>query len=239
MKIAYLEDDKYQTHKVSSILRACLRNEAIPIEVFDCFSGSEEFLSEWHPKKYDLILLDIFLLGESSGITIAKTIREKDQQVRIAFCSSSNDYAYESYEVAADYYITKPVTYNKIAKLVERIKPSTESSETSVIYCKGKKINVENIVITQYHNHVITIFLKSGEEIKVRLSQQEFIRQISKYNFLIIVNPGTIVNMKEIVWLKDGIFALSNGMQGGISRRRRQTVIKTYNDFTFEELRRS
>lgn len=113
MKIAYLEDDKYQTHKVSSILRACLRNEAIPIEVFDCFNCSEDFLSEWHPKKYDLILLDIFILGESSGITIAKTIREKDQQVRIAFCSSSNDYAYESYEVAADYYITKPVTYNK------------------------------------------------------------------------------------------------------------------------------
>lgn len=238
MKIAYLEDDKQQMEIISNILLAGLRNEEILIESFDRFSNSEEFLAQWHPKKYDLIILDILMQEDATGVDIARIIRTQDQWVRIVFCSSSNEYACESYEVSADYYLTKPVTYNKMSRLIGKIKPNLDEEEKFVIYCKGRKINVNHIIITKYYNHVITIHMKNGEEIKVRLSQREFIYQVSKYSFMVVVDPGTIVNMKEIVSLKDGNFIMSNGMQAGISRRRKQAVMEAYNEFVFEELGR-
>ena len=41
------------------------------------------------------------MAGELTGIDVARLIREKDKEVKLVFCTSSNEFAGESYEVNA------------------------------------------------------------------------------------------------------------------------------------------
>ena len=40
-------------------------------------------------------------MGDLTGVDVARKIRETDHNVRLVFCTTSNDFANESYEVAA------------------------------------------------------------------------------------------------------------------------------------------
>ena len=66
----------------------------------DDFSSGEEFFSRFTAGLYDLVVLDIFM-GDLTGVDVARKIRETEHNVRLVFCTTSNDFASESYEVAA------------------------------------------------------------------------------------------------------------------------------------------
>ena len=57
--------------------------------------------------------LDIIMDGVD-GIALANEIRDNYPDIRIIFCSSSNDYAREAYRIHADGYLTKPVNREMI-----------------------------------------------------------------------------------------------------------------------------
>ena len=75
--------------------------------MISAFPSGEAFLASYRPGLFDLIILDIFM-KEITGMDTARKIRESDQTVRIVFSTSSNDFASESYEVNACYYLKKP-----------------------------------------------------------------------------------------------------------------------------------
>lgn len=66
-----------------------------------------EFVLEQLSELDDVV--DIYM-GKLTGIDLARKIRSRDEEVRIVFCSSSNEFAAESYELNASYYIRKPVS---------------------------------------------------------------------------------------------------------------------------------
>ena len=57
----------------------------------------------------DLLLLDIQIPGEMSGMALAKKIREKNPHIAIAFITNYDDYVYEGYTVSALRYLRKPL----------------------------------------------------------------------------------------------------------------------------------
>ena len=56
-----------------------------------------------------------------SGIDIGRHIREANDKVNILFCSTSNDYAMQSYELNASYYMTKPLSEDAVTSMLKRI----------------------------------------------------------------------------------------------------------------------
>ena len=62
---------------------------------------------------YDLVVLDIFM-GKMTGIEVAEKLRETDKSVHIAFGTSSNEFASESYDLNACYYLCKPFQADKV-----------------------------------------------------------------------------------------------------------------------------
>lgn len=52
---------------------------------------------------------------------VARRLRAGDGQVRLAFATSSNDFASESYEVGACYYLRKPFRPEGVRAMLERL----------------------------------------------------------------------------------------------------------------------
>ena len=109
MRIALIDDDRAQIEALSRLVLAEVSNSGYPASKIEAFDSGEAFLAKWQPGAYDIMILDIFMDG-LSGVDVARKIREADDTVRLVFCTTSNEFASESYEVNAQYYLHKPVT---------------------------------------------------------------------------------------------------------------------------------
>lgn len=96
MNVALVDDCQKDLDYLSTLLLQKLGNH-ISLHIFH---SGKEFLSFWKPGSYDLVILDI-LMDTLTGIDIAREIRKIDSEVRLVFCTASNEFASESYEVNA------------------------------------------------------------------------------------------------------------------------------------------
>ena len=56
-----------------------------------------------------------------NGMDTARELRQADTAVRLVFLTSSPEFALESYEVRAFDYLLKPVTYERLAQLLDEL----------------------------------------------------------------------------------------------------------------------
>ena len=110
MRIALVDDEIIQIQNLRNLLGAELQRilPHVPHEI-DSFSSGLSFLDHWEAGRYDIVVLDIFM-GGITGVDVAKQIRLTDPNVKLVFCSHSNEFAAESYQVNAQYYLVKPAT---------------------------------------------------------------------------------------------------------------------------------
>lgn len=100
MRIAVIDDDRAQAVHLSDMLADRLTDLGYTDYGIDIFENAEKFLTESHSDSYDVAIIDIFM-DRITGIELARQLRSKDEEIRIVFCSSSNEFAAESYEVNA------------------------------------------------------------------------------------------------------------------------------------------
>ncbi len=236
MRIAYVEDDIIQCERMSRQLKNCFSDISIPVDCLDVFTTTEKFMEDWYTRKYDLIVLDIFL-DESSGIELAQEIRKTDKDVFLIFCSTSNDFASESYQVQASYYLTKPISYNKMSQMAGHIAKAMKMDKEYLELKNGQKILISQIISTEYYNHCININLKDDLKVKVYASQKSFLETIQKYDYLLPINQGTVINLKEVVSYSNKCFTMSDRTMLHVSRRKAAEVQERYQNYVFNDIR--
>lgn len=237
MKISLIDDDGAQIRELSEMLQRTLGNLGYTADNIEVFDSGEAFLSDWKPGRYDLILLDIFMEGVS-GVELARRIRETDSDVWLVFCTSSNEFASESYEVNAQYYLHKPITEEKIAAMFGRLNPEIIAQNQSVTLPDRRTVRLRQILYTNYFNHVVTFYLKNGESCHVRISQTEAEKLLLIYEFFFSPIKGIIINFYEVKQLVDDTFILSSGKTIPITRRKYKEAKDAYNRFHFNKMRK-
>lgn len=232
MRVALVDD----TQEERQILSAILDEELPQADVFT-FTDGESFLKDWENNTYDLILLDIYM-DEMLGVDVARKVRETDLDVRIVFCTTSNEFASESYEVGANYYLQKPVSINSFQRMLKMIRLDDYELNRFITLPDGQKIVLRNITYTEYYNHSIIIHSKKRADLQTRMSQTEWESLLSEYNFFYSCSKGLVVNFYEVEKVEDNLFLLKNGAQVPISRRKAKDALESYAHFRFEEMRK-
>ena len=124
MKIAIVDDNEDDRKRLQEeITKICDNKSRKDFEITEFFSG-EDFINliekNENKKYFDIVFLDIYMNG-ITGIETAKKLRETDNQSKIIFITTSNEFASESYEVKAYDYLIKPFSKERILKTMERI----------------------------------------------------------------------------------------------------------------------
>ena len=232
MRVALVDD----TQEERQILSVILDEELPQADVFT-FTDGEIFLKDWENNTYDLILLDIYM-EEMLGVDVARKVRETDLDVRIVFCTTSNEFASESYEVGANYYLQKPVSINSFQRMLKMIRLDDYELNRFITLPDGQKIVLRNITYTEYYNHSIIIHSKKRADLQTRMSQTEWESLLSEYNFFYSCSKGLVVNFYEVEKVEDNLFLLKNGAQVPISRRKAKDALESYAHFRFEGMRK-
>lgn len=232
MRIALVDDTPQELEIIYGIISQELSHANI-----STFPSGESFLDAWDEHSYDLILLDIYM-EEMLGVDVARKVRETDQDVRIVFCTTSNEFASESYEVGANYYLQKPVSSTSFQRMLKMIRLDDYEENRFITLPDGQRIVLRNITYTEYYNHSIIIHSKKRADLQTRMSQTEWEALLAEYDFLCSCSKGIVVNFFEVDRIADGMFLLHNGDFVPISRRKAKEMTEAFAHFRFEQMRK-
>ena len=112
MRIAICDDNKDELALISSIIDAYIQERNAPV-FYRAYYSATELLAKAEHDSYDFYLLDM-VMPTVNGMAAAREIRMFAKVAKIAFLTSSPEFAIESYSVKACNYILKPVAKEKL-----------------------------------------------------------------------------------------------------------------------------
>ena len=237
MKIALVDDELNQLLHLKKLLASQL-DTLIPeaSHLIDTYRSGQSFLDHWTAGQYDVIILDIFM-GGITGVEVAKKIRLTDRDVKLVFCSHSNEFATESYEVNAQYYLLKPATQGSITNMLRRLNLELIQLQEFVTLPDGHDVILRDIVFTEYYNHVVTLYMKNKESYRIRTNHAIVEDLLTPCGFIHSPSKGILVNFHEVTAVSDDSFTMSEGTVLPISRRKNKEIQTAYIKFRFQKMR--
>lgn len=236
MKIALIDDEPEELDSLFHIITKYVPYSDLHAKPIDTFLSGTDFFAFWKTGMYDLIFLDIYL-KDCLGIDIARKVRESDKDVLLVFCTASNEFASESYEVGAHNYLQKPFSEEKAAKLFKQLKQKIHDPSYAITLPDGQSLILRNIIYTEYYNHVVIFYNKKGSSCQTRISQGELEHLLCQYPFFCCCSKGMIVNFYEAESYHKDYFVMSNQKRVPVSRRKSKHVQDAYARFRFEQIR--
>lgn len=185
----------------------------------------------------DIIFLDIYMKF-SNGIDIARKIREFDKECKIIFVTSSKDYAIDSYDVRALYYILKPINEEKLSSAI-KIAIEALNKENKQIVVKNRKgtyrISYKDILYAESKARVVNIYLKAGEVISFYSKLDDFIQSLQDERFF-KCHKSFFVNMDHILKIENASIFIGNDMTIPISSTNIVAIKERYYNYLLNEM---
>lgn len=107
--------------KFSSILENIFLKHNYDAEIGLKTSDIDELLDYIDDNKTDVLILDINLKSDKSGLEVAAKVRERNKNIYIIFTTAHLEYAMMAYKFKTFDYIAKPVTYDRLEETVVRL----------------------------------------------------------------------------------------------------------------------
>ena len=154
MKIAIVDDSiKDREYLQKEIQEIFFRRTKNHIEI-TTFKSGEELLEYFYDNKegnallFDIVFLDIYM-EDITGVDTARAIRKIDEDVKLIFITTSNEFASESYEVKAEDYLIKPFNKERLEKTLERLVIKKKKEDKILKFSENKVVHVDSIVYTK------------------------------------------------------------------------------------------
>lgn len=195
MRIAICDDEEIYRVELKTILDKLLANIDYDIDTFE----DGRILSEAFSKEpYDLVFLDIEMPAVD-GITLAKKIRSKSENVFIVFLTSHIEYALEGYEVNALRYLTKPVDTDKLREVLKYVLDKQGSNSHQIIIKEDGEdilIDINDVIYMESMNQNVRIVTSRGEHI-IRYNIGDFEEELKDDGFFRI-HRGYLISLSKV-----------------------------------------
>lgn len=219
INIVICDDEIEELKIISKLISKNLEGLNIPFKITE-FNEGEDIINHMRSCKecFDIILLDIYMKA-SHGIDIARKIREFDKECKIIFITSSPEYAIESYDVRAIYYILKPINEEKLITAIKLAVEGLNNDNKQIVITNKKgsyKVYYKDLLYAESRARVVNIYLKSGEVLTFYSKLEEFCQSLKDERFL-KCHKSYIVNMEHIIKIENSYIFMGNDISIPIS----------------------
>ena len=237
MKVLLCEDNsadiKKAREQIEAAAEAC--REEMALEICETAEACRAYLKGEVP---DLVFMDIFM-AETSGVVLAREIRDLSADAQIVFLTSSNEFAAESYEVGAMDYILKPPAQSQVKKVFENYMKTRKSPSRYILIKRGRdevKIEEAGILYVRTTGNETSIYTKTGV-IRAYYPFREIEKQLDDHCFLRI-RKGLVTSMGYIKTMEGDYCVLKNGEEYAISRKNKAENRKKFYAYQFSQIER-
>ncbi len=223
MRIAVCDDQADCRRQTELAIKQCIRSMGILVDTYkDGFS----FLHAYKKKPYDLVFLDIEM-PEIDGISLAKKLREQDQEVPIVFLTSHIEYALDGYEVNALRYLTKPINIAKLHEVLSYVMTKMQAKKS--LWIKSdlfeEKVPIQSILYMEAQNQNILICTKN-DSYSVRYNMGDYEEELREDGFFRI-HRGYLVSLRHIKNMGKHEITLADGTVLPVSRSKEKDLKET------------
>lgn len=233
MKIAICDDDENDRNLMFQLVSEYLDLHNYHIGIDQYLTG-EEFLAS-NVDQYDLVILDIFM-GQLNGIETAKRLVEEHPKLQIIFCSTSNAYAAESYDVSALRYFIKPISREKLFGTLDRFFHVHTSLRTLTIKQNrmDETVYLTDILWVEADGHSCIIHTRKGNVV-TRTAIAQIHDQLKDADFVKPIRYA-LVSLGAVATIPTEVFTLTNGETVPISRDQRGEMKKAFSEYKMRKM---
>lgn len=225
MTIAYCEDEAAQAAWVEKLICGWAAENEKNCNV-RLFPSAESFLFELNGAElvpYDLVMLDISMEG-MDGFSLARQLRQKDKNVRIAFLTSDSSHVFEGYEIDAWRYLLKPLEKPQVFKMLQALCVELEQKESEyfLLDVSGEniKIALEELDYVEVNGHYTTLH-GSRRDYTVKENFGELLMQLNGAagnERFVKCHRSAAVNISRLVRIGRQNCILESGIELPVSR---------------------
>ena len=236
MRIAVCDDNLQELDRLSKLLDAYKQKTKASF-TYEVFSDGITLLESVRKGNYDFLLLDV-MMPLINGLQIAHEVRTFDENIAIAFLTSSPEFAVESYSVEAFSYLLKPAKADTLFPILDKLLLAAQKPT------EGLRIKFQNgfanlmfsrLAYIEVINRTLCFHLTDG-------SVRELVAPLSDYEDALLQRPefirvhrSFIVNLFQVQELRTTDILTYSGSVVPISRRLYTQVRKEYMDQLFTE----
>lgn len=233
MKIAIVDDDEKDRALMLELVSDYLDINNYNIRL-DQYTSGEEFLAG-PVETYTLVILDIFM-GQLNGIETAKKLMADHPNLQIIFCSTSNAYAAESYDVSALRYFIKPISREKLFGTLDRFF-HVHTSLRMLTFKQNRmdeSVYLSEVLWVEADGHSSILHTKKGD-IKTRTAISQIAEQLQGADFVKPIRYA-LVSLRYITEIPGEVITLADGAQIPVSRDQRAAMKKEFADYKMRSL---
>lgn len=230
MKIAICDDNRTVIEQVEQYIEI-INDRSIEYEVFFCAEELHKYIEKYE-KEFDVFILDIEM-KEMSGIDFAKKLREKNTSALIVFMTSYSQYVFDVFETITFNFIEKPLTFEKIKKVLKKTKKYLGFSRNSFSFTYRKNshnISFSNISYFEKDGRKLCIYTTDDKAYQCNMRLKEIWLQLDSEIFGML-NKSLIVNISNIESIAGDNVILQDGKKLYISRNYRKELKKKHLDY--------
>lgn len=229
MRIAVCDDCSIDRAIITDMLQQYMHKRSLPCTITEYEQGHPLMDDVLEGAVYTIVFLDIVMQG-ILGIDVARELRKHRFEGSIVFCTSCSTFAVDGYDVAASGYLLKPISFPKLAKVLDRL-VYTLQENCYTVRQRQQVIPVpyHDILFVESQNNRCMLHRSNGDcyTIYTRLSDIE--HDLNDARFL-RCHQSFLVNMQHIVHVGDS-FLLSTGDVVSIRQRDLRIIRQTYIDY--------
>ena len=235
LNIAICEDSKEEEKNILSLLEKSSIFNNVTV-----FHSGEELLEFYEPEKFDLLLMDIFM-GGINGIETVEKIRKFDENIPIAFVTTSTDFTLESYRLSALKYIEKPCRQKDIEDILKLAMLEKESAPGLIVHKNRKdiKLKFSQIIYIETASRKLNIHMNNSDIIQVNEKLSSILPQLENEPF-ISPHKSFSVNLAHVQYIDHELktFIMDNGDNVPIRRELMGAAKKALENYLFSKTRR-
>lgn len=231
MRIAVCDDERQYCEQMRLTIEKMYQSLDV---IVDTYQTGRELLHQFATRKYDVIFLDIEMPG-IDGISLARKLREIDEELRLVFLTSHVEYALKGYEVQALRYLTKPVQEDKLIEVLSYVMEQIRNQKKIWIKTEAgeERVSVSAILYLEAQNQNILICTAEHSYV-VRYNLRDYERELRESGFFRI-HRGYLVSLGKITAVRKNEVILEGGISLPLSRTRERSLKEALYQFIKRE----
>lgn len=216
LRIAICDDEVPEIERAHKVIQEyAQKHTGCDIEV-------RTFLTPWELLRditdqggVDVLLLDVYMKG-MLGTDLARELRQKKDEVRIIFITSSKEHSLDAFEVDADQYLVKPYTDEKLSLALDKVLKILRRDRREVVTLKTSegitRLWPREVVFTETgrNNYQIIHTIKRGSY-EVRMTSIELFELLSQNKYFIQCGASLNINLKYVRQISKKVILFDNG----------------------------
>lgn len=241
LRIAICDDEEKQLNESAALLNAYLRcRPSLKGEVETFRSGGALLTKVEETGGFDLYVLDI-LMPELSGIDTGRRLRGMGEGGEIVYLTSSNDFASDSYDVRAFFYLLKPVEERKFFQVldgaVEKLIRRRNSAIVVTTVDGPRRILLERIRYVERVGRCMRYYCTDGtvDSQSIRVPFREMAAPLLADRRFYLCGASFVLNFQHVTGVKGKTALLDNGQTVALPRTAATEFKKAWGGYWLEE----